>query len=167
MERKLKICCNCKLQKVIWKRTGRDGWCRDCWSCHSGKPEPKARKRPRSVSGKRENLNKVYSVIREKFLLDHPMCHARIDARCKLKSSEIHHKKGRVGEYFLDTRFWLPSCSPCHKWITEHPAEAEAIGLSLSRLTDGTEKNNGSLASPVEMERGTGLSEISSPGQES
>jgi hypothetical protein len=50
-------------------------------------------------------------------------------------AEEVHHAKGRIGALLLDERFWVPLCSAGHQWVTEHPIEAQRLGLSVSRLS--------------------------------
>lgn len=53
--------------------------------------------------------------------------------RCAGMANEVHHAKGRVGRLLNDTEWWVALCSACHRWVTEHPAEAKRVGLSASR----------------------------------
>lgn len=41
-----------------------------------------------------------------------------------VEGSEWHHRKNRSqgGQWSAANGLWL--CSPCHRWVTEHPAEA-------------------------------------------
>lgn len=143
MKVKLKLCSGCNLPKAIWKNVGREKFCRECYGkSRTGvakKPKPTARPIP-SRSSKKIKLDILYKIARDKFLADHPMCHAKIDARCQQRSCEVHHKKGKIADLYLDTTFWLPACRPCHVWVENHPEEAIALGLSLPRLA--TENNN-------------------------
>ena len=144
MKIKLKICSGCSLPKQIWKNVGRERFCRDCIG-RSGTgvakvPKPTTQRIP-TYSSKQAKLQALYTISRVKFLKDHPMCHARIDARCTSKATEVHHKAGRVGEFFLDQLYWLPTCHACHCWIELHPEEAKALGLSVSRLSTETNEN--------------------------
>jgi hypothetical protein len=135
---KLKLCDGCHEPKHIWKNVGREKYCKSCYgklgTGVAKKPKPTTARIP-TFSSKREKLNAVYSVMRVKFLNDHPMCHARIDARCTLKATEVHHKAGRIAELFLDLLYWLPTCHNCHVWCELHPEEAKELGLSTDRLT--------------------------------
>jgi len=77
-------------------------------------------------------INSEYSKLRKTYLDEHPMCEANI-CNCTLKSTDIHHKKGR-GKYHLDISTWLSVCRNCHIWITNNKKEAVELGLSISRL---------------------------------
>lgn len=139
MKQKLKICSGCGEPRVIWKNMGKGiRLCKECYG-RSGtgvakKPKPTAYRIP-AFSSKREKKNALYSAARIQFLKDYPMCHAHIDAHCTKYATEVHHKAGRIEELLLDQLYWLPTCHWCHKWTEEHPEEAKALGLSVSRLS--------------------------------
>jgi hypothetical protein len=60
-------------------------------------------------------------------------CQIGIAGVCRGKASEGHHKRGR-GQARDDTLGnCLPACHWCHAWATSHPAEAVAMGFSISR----------------------------------
>lgn len=132
-----RTCDGCGEPRHIWKNETIDGcrkrYCRKCWSCRKQKHKPtrqKQRLRPRSL--KKAKLDKEYSVLRIKFLTLHPHCQAALPG-CMRQASEIHHKKGRTGDLYLDTTTWLACCHSCHVYIELHPAEAKELGLSQSR----------------------------------
>lgn len=136
---KLKICSACGNERPIWKNHEGNRYCKRCWARrHNPWGPPKIDgKKLRPVSKKREAQNKVYSELRRVFLNkpENGICHARLSG-CTGSSQEltIHHKKGR-GIYLLDVSTWIPLCVSCHRWVTDHPEQAEALGLSESRLT--------------------------------
>lgn len=86
----------------------------------------------RAVSKKRAAQMRQYSLLRKEFLAANPRC--QCPRPCPLPAEEVHHMRGRVGADLLDTGHWLALCHGCHQWVTEHPAEALAIGASESRL---------------------------------
>jgi hypothetical protein len=86
--------------------------------------------RPRSK--KRATQEREYAKIRKVYLFCHPVCEV---IGCGCESTEIHHKKGRVGELLTDERFFLAVCRPHHNYIESHPFEARDAGYSLSRLS--------------------------------
>lgn len=88
--------------------------------------------RIKKVSKKMAKNNSEYSELRKLFLSKKPMCEAKIH-NCTLKSTDIHHKKGR-GEYYLDTTTWLSVCRSCHDWIEDNPEDAKELGFSENRL---------------------------------
>ena len=138
MKIKLKICSGCNQPKVIWKNVAGEKFCRECYGrSRTGvakAPKPNVKRIP-SRSSKKQKLDLVYTVARNRFLVAHPLCHARIDARCTQKATEVHHKAGRIAELYLDELYWLPVCHDCHVWCEMHPQEAKALGLSVDRLT--------------------------------
>lgn len=88
------------------------------------------------VSDKRAKEQRVYSIARKLFLKHHPLCQAKVAGICQVASAEVHHKKGRIGELYLDQQYWLAVCSTCHKHVETHPEEAKEKGWSLDRLSD-------------------------------
>lgn len=141
---KLKICSGCGIPKQIWKNVGGEKFCKECYGKSltgvAKKPKPTVKPIP-TFSSKREKKNAIYSVMRIKFLNDHPMCHARVNAKCTQKATEVHHKAGRIAELFLDMLYWLPTCHNCHVWCELHPKEAKEMGLSIDRLSLKTDEN--------------------------
>lgn len=120
MKKKTKICKECGKETYIWSK----GKCKSCAA--------KDYKKINSVSEKRKKSNKIYSEERLKYLESHIFCKAKLE-NCTVRATDIHHMKGRLGELFLDTRYWLAVCRKCHTWITENPLKAIALGLSKSR----------------------------------
>ena len=82
-------------------------------------------------SQKMNKINSEYSKLRKKHLEQFPMCQAKI-YKCTLKSTDIHHMKGR-GKYHLDTSTWLSVCRSCHDWIEKNPEDAKELGYSQKR----------------------------------
>ena len=76
---------------------------------------------------------KSYSLIRKAFLIKHTKCQAGLPG-CSISSTEVHHKKGRIGSLLIDTNFFLAVCRNCHDYIENNPSEAKDLGLSESRL---------------------------------
>lgn len=83
------------------------------------------------VSDKRKIENLKYSVLRIEFL---SKPENRICPVTGWEATEIHHKKGRVGDLFLDTNFWLAVSREGHTHIEENPEWAKENGYSLNRL---------------------------------
>ncbi len=86
----------------------------------------------RNQSKKMGKITRSYSKMRKEFLLNKPMCHARI-YKCSLRATDIHHMRGR-GKYHLDTETWLPVCRNCHMWIEENSEDSKELGFSDSRI---------------------------------
>lgn len=87
----------------------------------------KRRTRLSPVSKKRSKQLKVYSSLRKAYIKEHPRCE-----NCNAAfSSDIHHKKGRLGETLNDTEFWIAVCRACHNHIHRYPQLARDKGLIL------------------------------------
>lgn len=89
------------------------------------KPIPK-------VSDKRKVENAKYSVLRIEFL------GKKENQICPITgwpTTDIHHKKGRIGELFLDTRYWIALSREGHQHVEDNPEWAKENGYSLDRLS--------------------------------
>lgn len=100
---------------------------------HEAKP-PKPKKAASTIakrSKKRETQEKLYSQLRKAYLAkpENKTCPIT-----KQPSTEVHHKKGRIGDLLLDTRYWLAVSREGHRKIEENPEWAKEMGYSLSRL---------------------------------
>lgn len=130
-------CDGCKRPQHIWKNVVENGqrlrYCRRCWSCQRQEHKPTRVSKPRPRSLKKIKLDKQYSMLRVNFLTLHQHCQAALPG-CSRVASEVHHKKGKVGELYLDVRYWLAVCRSCHQWIETHPADAQEKGFSIKRL---------------------------------
>lgn len=73
----------------------------------------------------------VYARIRREFLAEHPWC--EMPQGCGRPATDVHHRKGRLGPRLLQVEHWTALCRPCHRWVTEHPAEAVRLGVSELR----------------------------------
>jgi len=94
------------------------------------KPEAKEKKAKKPIakrSKKREAENKVYLMLREKFLKDNPNC----AVYPHLQSNEVHHQHSGKDrdKYFLVVETWLAVSRVGHNWIHEHPKEARELNL--------------------------------------
>lgn len=75
-----------------------------------------------------KKMSKRYQERRKlvaELLSEHPVCQ-----RCHAaRSSEVHELVSRArGGSILDRSNCVALCHTCHRWITEHPAEAHAQG---------------------------------------
>ena len=96
------------------------------------KPDPspkKKRKRIPMYSTKREEQIRQYSEDRLAFLEENKVCPVT-----KGRTTQIHHKKGRIGKLYLDKDYWLAVSAEGHKWIEENPIKAKELGYSVNRL---------------------------------
>ena len=80
-------------------------------------------------SKKRGKQVREYNKLKIEYLRENPDC-----GRCGEPAGTIHHKKGRMGELLLNTKYFMPACMPCHDWIESHPNWAKVEGYSLNRL---------------------------------
>lgn len=86
------------------------------------------RTKPKRVSDKRKDQNKVYGGMRLEFLILNPLC-----VCCGNLATEIHHAAGRSNDLLLEKKYWKPICSGCHRLVTEDSAWAIREGYSISR----------------------------------
>lgn len=92
------------------------------------------RKMPNKVSEKRKEENAEYKILRDKFLMENPMCYIHANEYCTTFATTIHHSAGRIGALFLDVKKWKGACMSCHQYAHDHPLEAFQKGWSESRL---------------------------------
>jgi hypothetical protein len=135
----------CKLSGVVWKQYNSLQRC-NCYECK--KLIPKKVYAPKKfntnlklkslnpipkVSKKRQIENAKYSVLRIEFLgkKENQICPIT-----KKPTTDIHHKKGRVGSLFLDENYWVALSREGHKFVEENPEWARKNGYSLDRLTN-------------------------------
>lgn len=135
----------CKLSGVVWKKYNSFSkcYCDECKKLIQKKvyapkkfnnnlklkslnPIPK-------VSKKRQIENAKYSVLRIEFL---GKPENRICPITNQPTTDIHHKKGRIGSLLLDTRYWIALSREGHKFVEENPEWAKENGYSLNRLTN-------------------------------
>lgn len=99
------------------------------------KPEKSEKKKPQRIrprSNKRARQEREYSKKNKQYLIDHPICEV---FGCCVKSTEIHHKKGRVGDLLTDEQYFMAVCGDHHRKIELHPSWAKEMGYSLNRLS--------------------------------
>jgi hypothetical protein len=95
----------------------------------------KTRIKPRSV--KMTAKMKTYNVLRKEFLTDNPVCQCVIAGKrlecCQYEATDIHHKKGKLGEMLNDARYWMALCRLCHCHIEKERTWAMEHGFLISR----------------------------------
>lgn len=84
------------------------------------------------VSDKRAGQLKEYYKLQKEYLALYPVCEVE---ECNIKSTEVHHQRGREGERLLDTNFFMAVCVKHHREMTEHSKEAIEQGYSYSRIS--------------------------------
>jgi hypothetical protein len=74
------------------------------------------------VSGKKAKRDAAYSVLREKYLKDNPICQICNTAH----STDVHHKYAGAdrAKYQNDVTTWMALCRGCHTHLHEHPSWA-------------------------------------------
>jgi len=128
IQAKLKICTGCEEPSYIYKSEGKNGkYCKSCWF---KKEKPKA---IAPVSKKKKEEMDIYSKLRTAFFVIHPYCEVKLPG-CTGEATDVHHKAGRIGEYYLKTSEWLAVCRTCHKFIEENPIIAKELNFSKNRL---------------------------------
>lgn len=119
------------------KKCSYEGCNNPAWSkglCQWHKPKKKLKSGSTSLkqtpikkeSSKRKKKSAVYSVLRNKYLLDNPTC----EICCSAFSGEIHHKYAGADrdKYMNDTSTWMALCNFCHKELHENPIWARENG---------------------------------------
>ncbi|WP_060868532.1 hypothetical protein [Chryseobacterium indologenes] len=104
--------------------------------------ETKARKPIPRVSKKRAVEDAKYTAAKIQYMskVENKICPVTGQI-----TTDVHHKKGRVGfadqwarinniSLLLDTRFWLAVSRDGHRQIEENPSWAKEMGYSLNRL---------------------------------
>lgn len=77
-----------------------------------------------------ESLKK-YRRLRDKYFELNPVCEF---PGCSSKRITLHHKRGRIGAFLTDKRWFCSLCPKHHAWVNENHAEAFKMGLVHSRL---------------------------------
>jgi hypothetical protein len=88
--------------------------------------------KPNKISPKRKVLNAEYSILREKFLIDHPDCEIKL-LGCDGASVDVHHKASGTNKVanLNNTKTWLASCSSCHRQLHDKLSAKEARDKNL------------------------------------
>jgi hypothetical protein len=132
MKKHTKNCANTACGKEFHPYTTIDKYCSaPCFLlCFKEKPKKEQKAIPK-VSKKKTIEILRYSVLRQEFLgkPENQICPVTGN-----QTTDVHHKKGRVGELFLDTSFWIALSRQGHQYVEEHPEWAKEKGYSLSRL---------------------------------
>jgi uncharacterized protein YlbG (UPF0298 family) len=74
-----------------------------------------------------------YSILRTEFLAkkENQICPIT-----KQPTTDVHHKKGRVGNLYLDTTHWIALSREGHKFVEENPEWAKENGYSENRISN-------------------------------
>ena len=81
----------------------------------------------KKISIKQSKRLREYREVRKQYLLYNQYCF------CGAMATDIHHKRGRIGNLLIDSNYFLSVCRGCHKKIEENPKWAKENGYSLNR----------------------------------
>lgn len=144
MKVKMKTCAGCLKSRVIYKSHGTKKFCKGCWGKYlQGNAESEISSKVKTISrssSKKDKADYLYAIARKSYLSAHPMCEAKIPG-CTLNATDIHHKRGRVGSFYLDITNFLAVCRACHGIIETHSVMAKEEGFSKSRLRINDEED--------------------------
>lgn len=128
--------CN-KTDKPLMKKMCCDGYMscyeKQRWARYNEKKKAapvKERKPIAKVSKKRTLELAKYEKAKAEFLKD-AVCQF---PGCNSKFVTLHHGGGRTGKRLYDRLLFRSLCWPHHQYCEEHPEEAKAMNLSVSRL---------------------------------
>ncbi len=104
----------------------------------------KRRKPIRRVSSKRAAQLKEYTKLRKEFMAANPICKVWLDENPPsaehwtrvpeiAASTDIHHRKSRIGKMLLDTRYWMAVSRTAHQRIHQFPKWAREKGYLLDK----------------------------------
>lgn len=96
---------------------------------------PREKKRVNPISKSRAKRMAEYRKVRAKYLKGNAVCGlyaTRITVGCTMKSSDVHHSRGRVSNLLTDVRYFIPVCRACHDWIGNNVERARKLGLICS-----------------------------------
>lgn len=84
------------------------------------------------VGDKRKIQNLKYSAQRVVFL---GKAENKICPITKWPTTDVHHKKGRIGDLLLDEKHWIALSREGHNYVEDNPEWAKENGYSLDRLS--------------------------------
>ena len=87
------------------------------------------------ISIRRNSERLQYQQDRIEFLMRYSICQIRSRV-CRGRALVIHHKAGRVGPRYLDTRTWAAACPQCNDFLES--AEGKAWGYANGFMLDRT-----------------------------
>jgi len=110
----------CKVCKKVFypKYSSLEKTCSlECHIKYNKKNPPKKIKR---VSNKRKVQEDIYNQLRKVFLNKNPKCEI-----CGLKSEDLHHKAGRIGNLLINTKYFMALCRKDHDYVHNNPEESK------------------------------------------
>lgn len=126
----------CTVEGCLHLSENRDiGLCathaREARKAAAPKAKPTRRRIPKQSDEGKERMA-IYNAIRSLFMVD-KICECCITDGIDTEATQVHHKKGRLGDLLYDIRHFMPVCAACHRYIEEHPNEAYWQGWSELR----------------------------------
>lgn len=121
----------CVIEDCDYPRWAK-GYCRYHQFLREDKRDATKKKKKSAIppfSQKQLKRLETYSVARSEYLTDNPNCQV-----CGTEASEIHHKKGKIGELLWNKTFFLSVCRQCHTKIELNPYWAKENNFSVDRL---------------------------------
>lgn len=101
------------------------------------KAAPKTKPPKKRISKQSDpEREKIYLAIREMYLKENvicELCKKGIIRDGRQAATDVHHKKGRLGDLLYDVRHYFGVCRKHHQYIETHPEEAYEKGWSLLR----------------------------------
>lgn len=142
IQAKPKTCSSCNELTILWKSNPK--LCKQCYHVLKSKGDISSSKPTspslgkvskgsiKSVSDKMLISLREYRKVRDVYMNDHTICE---HPECSSPSTELHHKKGRVGKLLTDSRYFCALCHDHHEWAEKNPILAKELGLSVDRLS--------------------------------
>lgn len=96
-----------------------------------GTKQEKPKQAIANVSEKEKERQKEYKKVRKEYMTEHPKCEFK---GCNKVSTELHHRRGRIGSNLTDKTTFLALCHEHHRLIEDNPVMAKQEGYSESRL---------------------------------
>lgn len=94
-------------------------------------PDKKPKNQLKKITKSLRKRKREYYPLQRQFLEDHPFCQI-CEARGAMppnRSTEVHHKFGRIGSLLCDVRGFVASCFPCRDFPHSNPKKARELGV--------------------------------------
>lgn len=128
---KKKVCGCCGEESFIWKNKDGIKYCKKCWYQKNPVKKLFTTTPIKKISKKRQKENAEYEKVKAEYFKEHPVCEF---PGCLSQEITLHHKKGRIGSFLTDKRYFCSLCWEHHYWIETHPNQARELGLYLKRI---------------------------------
>jgi hypothetical protein len=104
---------------------------------------PKEPKRTSQKSSNQRRRERLYKPIRDRYLHDNPLCVICFKAGDHKRSEDVHHRVGKVGPLFFDTRYFLAVCRFHHNEVDRDRAWAYREGWLMHGWNHTPKEANG------------------------